>query len=79
MDRAAFDAALDAASDHRRALQPRLDRLAGEGKLTVYSYGVRGTDLALQLRAAGIDCLVFDNAAASRARAAMRFTSSEAR
>jgi FkbM family methyltransferase len=70
MDRAAFDVALDDAARHRTNLQARLDRLGAARRVTVYSYGVRGADLALQLRGMGADCVVFDNAAASRARAA---------
>jgi FkbM family methyltransferase len=68
MDRAAFAAALDAAS----ALmdRPRLDRLAHAQRVVVYSYGARGAHLAAQLREAGVKTLVFDNAAPSRLRAA---------
>ena len=68
MDRAVFDAALDAAS----ALmdRPRLERLAQAERVVIYSYGARGSHLAAQLRNAGVQVLVFDNAAASRERAA---------
>jgi FkbM family methyltransferase len=70
LDRAAFDAALDEAAAHLEGLKPRLEALAAHKRVVVYSYGVRGADLALQLRAVGIDVVVFDNAPAGSERAA---------
>jgi FkbM family methyltransferase len=69
LDRADFDAALSAAAREREARQGRLDALARERRLVVYSYGTKGTDLALLLRLAGVDCVVFDNALSARERA----------
>jgi FkbM family methyltransferase len=70
LDRAAFDAALDEAGAALQAKRPRLDRLAGERRVVVYTYGARGAHLAEQLRACDVECLVFDNGAESRKRAA---------
>ena len=69
VDRAGFDARLDKAGEALDAIRPRLERLAGERRVLVYSFGVRGRDLALQLRDVGVECLVFDNAPAAVRRA----------
>ena len=68
-DETAFRAALAAASAWPAARRRRLDQLAGARRVLVYSYGKRGKELALQLRALGVACVVFDNAPAQRARA----------
>jgi FkbM family methyltransferase len=70
LDRAAFDDALRQATRAREARRGRLERLAGERRVVVYSYGTKGTDLARLLRLAGVVCVVFDNAAPARERAA---------
>jgi FkbM family methyltransferase len=69
LDRARFGAALGAAAEARAARRERLDRLARERRVVVYSYGIKGTHLAQQLRAAGVDCVIFDNATTARQRA----------
>jgi FkbM family methyltransferase len=69
LTRAEFDAALRSASadlDHRL---PRLATLGGAREVIVYSYGAKGKELALMLRAKGVDCVIYDNGEASRARA----------
>ena len=70
LDRKDFDAALDRASLALTQRRTRLEALAEHKRVVVYSYGTRGTDLALQLRGKGIDCVVFDNAQSARDRAA---------
>ena len=65
-----FRIALERAAESLAGRQPRLRRLAAAGRVLVYSYGTRGRDLALQLRAAGVGCVVFDNAPSAVARAA---------
>jgi FkbM family methyltransferase len=65
LDRAAFHERLGAAHASLSA-----DGLEGAREVLVYSYGTRGKDLARQLRASGIGCLVYDNAEAARASAA---------
>lgn len=59
-------AALDNFKENREAA---LDLLAKEKSVIVYSYGTRGRDLANQLREAGIECLIFDNAQCAVRRA----------
>jgi len=69
LDRSAFDARLNAA--HAALdLGPDPEGLRRARRVLVYSYGTRGRDLTLQLRAAGIGCVVYDNADAARAKAA---------
>jgi FkbM family methyltransferase len=70
LDRTDFDVALDGASLALDARRGRLQQLATARRVAVYSYGVRGTDLVNQLCGVGVDCVVFDNAPAARARAA---------
>jgi FkbM family methyltransferase len=70
LDRQDFDAALDRASLALEQRRTRLEALAKAGRVAIYSYGSRGTDLALQLRGKGIGCVVFDNAPSARERAA---------
>lgn len=65
----AFEADLRMADLELKARLPRLAGLEGVKQVIVYTYGVRGKDLALQLRDDGIECLIFDNSSASRARA----------
>jgi FkbM family methyltransferase len=50
--------ALEAFKENREA---SINLLSKEKSVIVYSYGTRGSDLANQLRKAGIDCLIFDN------------------
>ena len=69
LDRSGFESALRGAAGEREARRGRLDRLAGERRVVVYSYGVKGADLALLLRLTGVDCVVFDNAPVARERA----------
>ncbi len=59
-------AALDSFKERREA---SLALLAKEKCVIVYSYGTRGRDLANQLREAGIECLIFDNAQCAVRRA----------
>ncbi len=66
---AEFRAALQAGQAELKTRLPRLGQLEGVKAVLVYTYGVRGKDLALQLRAAGIGCVIYDNSAASRASA----------
>ena len=70
LDRTQFDDVLRKAARERETRRGRLDGLAAERRVVVYSYGTKGTDLALQLRLAGVECVVFDNAPAARERAA---------
>lgn len=70
LDRAGFDEALQAAAREREGRRGRLERLAAERRVVIYSYGTKGTDLAMLLRLAGVDCVVFDNAELARERAA---------
>lgn len=64
-----FQAALAAARREREARLPRLETLAGAREVMVYSYGAKGKELALMLRAKGVDGLIYDNGEAARARA----------
>jgi hypothetical protein len=59
-------AALENFKENREA---RLNLLSKEESVIVYSYGTRGADFAKQLRSAGIDCLIFDNAQSALSRA----------
>ncbi len=65
-----FRASLQAAAAERERKRPRLAELEGTRAVLLYTYGTRGQDLALQLRAAGIACMIYDNAGAARERAA---------
>jgi FkbM family methyltransferase len=65
-----FLQALNAARAAREARLPRLAKLEGVREVLLYTYGTRGKDLALQLRAAGVRCVIYDNAEAARAAAA---------
>lgn len=47
-----------------------LDQLSKRKSVIVYSYGIRGWDLADQLRRSGIECVIFDNSKQAVARAA---------
>lgn len=70
LGRLEFLAALEEGQACLRAKLPRLSALEGAGEILVYSYGTRGKDLALQLRAADIRCVIYDNGPAARERAA---------
>ena len=70
LSQANFLDALKAAYAELQAKLPRLAKLEGVREVLLYTYGTRGTDLALQLRAAGVRCVIYDNAEAARARAA---------
>jgi FkbM family methyltransferase len=69
LEREAFGHILEKAVGEREARQTRVDRLAKERRVTVYTYGMKGEDLARQLRLAGLDCVIFDNAPLARRRA----------
>ena len=47
-----------------------LDNLSKQKSVIVYSYGIRGWDLANQLRRSGIECVIFDNSKRAIVRAA---------
>jgi len=64
-----FEAALRSASADLDSRLPRLATLGGAREVIVYTYGDKGKELALMLRAKGVDCLIYDNGEASRARA----------
>ena len=70
LSQADFLDALKAAYAELQRRLPRLAKLEGAREVLLYTYGTRGTDLALQLRAAGVRCVIYDNAEAARARAA---------
>ncbi len=59
--RAEFEAALRSASADLDARLPRLATLSGAREVIVYTYGAKGKELALMLRAKGVDCLIYDN------------------
>ena len=70
MTRSDFSDRLHLASDALIARQSGLDALGKERKVLVYSFGACGTNLARQLRAAGVSCVIYDNAKAAVERAA---------
>lgn len=70
MDRKAFADRIEAAAARLEARKPGLTELGAADAVTVYSYGIRGQDLALQLRARGVRCVIFDNAQSARDKAA---------
>jgi FkbM family methyltransferase len=70
LSRRAFLEVLNGAHAELRARLPHLAKLEGARDVIVYTYGIRGQDLALQLRAAGIRCLIYDNAETARRKAA---------
>lgn len=70
LTRAEFQDRLGAADAERKQREPALKALANIPAALIYSYGTRGRDLALLLRARGVRCLIFDNSEASRQRAA---------
>jgi FkbM family methyltransferase len=67
--RGEFEAALRSASAELAARLPRLADLGGAREVTVYTYGAKGKELALMLRAKGVGCVIYDNGEAARARA----------
>lgn len=64
-----FLGTLKAARAELQARLPRLAKLEGVREVLIYTYGTRGKDLALQLRAAGVRCVIYDNSPAARASA----------
>ncbi len=60
---------LKAAEAERKRREPVLATLEHVRAVIVYTFGVRGRDLALQLRGRGVRCLIFDNGEASRKKA----------
>jgi FkbM family methyltransferase len=69
LDHAAFDAALADAAVSLDVIRPRLASLQGAREVLIYTYGARGSDLARQLRGAGVRCVIYDNSLAAVARA----------
>jgi FkbM family methyltransferase len=70
LDQDAFTARLYAAFENfKQNRESDLNLLSKEESVLVYSYGTRGSDFANQLRRAGIECLIFDNAERARNRA----------
>jgi FkbM family methyltransferase len=69
LEREAFGHMLGQAASERETRRARLDRLAKETRVTVYTFGMKGADLARQLRLAGLDCVIFDNAPLARQQA----------
>ena len=65
-----FLAALEEARADLQRRLPRLAKLEGAREVLLYTYGTRGKDVALQLRAAGVRCVVYDNSPPARANAA---------
>ena len=55
-----FLAALEEARADLQRRLPRLAKLEGAREVLLYTYGTRGKDVALQLRAAGVRCVVYD-------------------
>jgi FkbM family methyltransferase len=66
---AAFKDRIRLADDERRQREPTLRRLENVPAVILYTYGMRGGDLAQQLRVRGVRCLIFDNGETSRRRA----------
>lgn len=64
-----FTAHLKAAACALDDLRPRLEALAQARRVLIYAYGARGRDLAAQLHAKGVECMIYDNAPASVERA----------
>jgi FkbM family methyltransferase len=69
LDLIAFRATLVEAAKALDARRPHLAALEGAREVLLYTYGTRGKDLALQLRAAGVRCVVYDNSPKARALA----------
>jgi FkbM family methyltransferase len=65
-DRRDFSQRLRRASDVLIAKQDDLRRLGAQKRVLIYSFGACGKNLARQLRAAGVDCIIFDNANSAR-------------
>lgn len=53
------------ASEALISKQARLEELGQEREVIVYSFGACGKNLARQLRAAGVNCIIYDNAKAA--------------
>ncbi|MGZ3273397.1 MAG: FkbM family methyltransferase [Caulobacteraceae bacterium] len=69
LSRAEFNAALESASRDLEGRLPRLTALNGAREVVIYTYGAKGKELALMLRASGVHCLIYDNGEAARSRA----------
>ena len=69
LGRADFAAALRSAACDLDSRRLKLATLEGARTVVVYSYGSKGVELGIMLRDKGVECLVYDNAEASRARA----------
>jgi FkbM family methyltransferase len=65
----AFRERLTAARAALLGREAALDELGASREVAVYSYGSKGRELAGALRHRGVECLIFDNGAASRDRA----------
>ena len=65
-----FSDRLRLASEALISRQAGLDGLGKERKVLVYSFGACGQNLARQLRAAGVSCVIYDNAKTAVERAA---------
>jgi len=63
LDQDTFSSKLSAAyEDFRTNREESLDSLSKEKSVIVYSFGAKGKELSYQLRSAGIECTIFDNA-----------------
>ena len=69
LGRADFEAALQSAARELDSRRSKLATLEGARTVTIYSYGSKGVELGIMLKDKGVECLVYDNAEASRARA----------
>src|ERR1700722_7806181 len=71
LDHNAFCGKLQAAFEKfKENRKSALDQLSEQKSVIVYSYGIRGWDLANQLRRSGVECVIFDNSKQAVARAA---------
>jgi FkbM family methyltransferase len=78
MERHDFSQRLRLASDILISKQDKLGRLGEQKSVLIYSFGSCGKNLARQLRAAGVACLIYDNAQSARdAAAAEGFATTE--
>jgi FkbM family methyltransferase len=69
LGRADFEAALRSAAGELDSRRSKLATLEGARTVIIYSYGSKGVELGIMLRDKGVECLVYDNSEASRARA----------
>lgn len=70
LSRADFLDALKTAHTELRKKLPRLAKLEGAREVLIYTYGACGENLARQLRASNVRCILYDNSEAARDRAA---------